>query len=237
MAANGSVTLVMRQGPKPNQVFELTKDVYTAGREAGNDIAIEDTQISRHHARLSRQGNSFVVEDLGSTNGTFVNGRRVTGPVLLSNGDMLGFADTIVLAVQIQSPMSDATVVSHGAGATGVGSSTAPSFAPPPPPPARPAPAPQQPVYVPPPQPVYAPPPQPVYAPPQPVYAPPPQQPMMQQPMMSQPAKSNTGRYVLIGLGCLVLLVIVGVIGVVAWSFIDCGSFKSVFGGLIGISC
>ncbi len=227
MAASGSVTLIMRQGPKPNQVFELMKDVYTAGREAGNDIAIEDSQISRHHARLSRQGNSFVVEDLGSTNGTFVNGRRVTGPVLLSNGDMLGFADTIVLAVQIQNPMSDATVVSLGAGSTGVGPSTAPSFAPPPPPPARPAPAPQQPVYAPPPQPVYAPPPQ------QPMM----QQPIMQQPMMQQPAKSNTGRYVLIGLGCLVLLVIVGVIGLVAWSFIDCGSFKSVFGGLIGISC
>ncbi len=229
MAASGSVTLVMRQGPKPNQVFELTKDVYTAGREAGNDIAIEDTQISRHHARLSRQGNSFVVEDLGSTNGTFVNGRRVTGPVLLSNGDMLGFADTIVLAVQIQSPMSDATIVSRGAGATGVGPSTAPSFAPLPPPPARPAPAPQQPVYAPP-QPVYTP-------PPQPVYAAPPQQPMMQQPMMQQPAKSNTGRYVLIGLGCLVLLVIVVAIGMVAWSFIDCKSFYSIFGNILPISC
>jgi predicted component of type VI protein secretion system len=227
MAASGSVTLVMRQGPKPNQVFELTKDVYTAGREAGNDIAIEDTQISRHHARLLRQGNSFVVEDLGSTNGTFVNGRRVTGPVLLSNGDMLGFADTIVLAVQIQSPMSDATVISRGAGATGVGPSTAPSFAPPPPPPARPAPAPQQPVYAPPPQPVYAPPPQ------QPMM----QQPMMQQPMMGQPAKSNTGRYVLIGLGCLVLLVIVAAIGMVAWSFIDCKSFYSIFGNILPISC
>ena len=63
------------------------------------------------------------------------------------------------------------------------------------------------------------------------------QQPMMQQPMMGQPAKSNTGRYVLIGLGCLVLLVIVAAIGMVAWSFIDCKSFYSIFGNILPISC
>jgi predicted component of type VI protein secretion system len=213
MGASGSVTLVMRQGPKPNQSFELMKDAYTVGREAGNDIALEDSQVSRHHARLSRQGNSYVVEDLGSTNGTFVNGRRVTGPVTLSNGDMLGFADTIVLAVQVVSAASEATVISRGAGATNISPATAPAFAPPPPPPARSAAQPQM---------------------QQPVMQ---QQPMMQQPMMQPAAKSNTSRYVLIGAGCLVLLVIVAVIGVVAWSFIDCGSFRSVFGNLVAITC
>jgi predicted component of type VI protein secretion system len=228
MAASGSVTLIMRQGPRLNQVFELTKDVYTIGREAGNDIMVEDSQISRHHARLTRQGNSYVVEDLGSTNGAFVNGRRVSAPILLSNGDMLGFADTIVFAVQVQSPMSDATVISRGSpGATAASPATAPAFAPPPPPPPpmRSAPMPQQPVYAPPPQPVYAPPPQ------QPVYAQP------QQPMLQPPAKSNSGRYVLIGLGCLVLLAVVAVIGLVAWSFIDCASFRSIFGNIVTITC
>lgn len=226
MAASGSVTLSMRQGPRLNQVFELTKDVYTIGREAGNDIMIEDTQISRHHARLTRQGNSYVVEDLGSTNGAFVNGRRVSTPVSLSNGDMLGFADTIVFAVQVVNPMSDATVISRGTpGATVASPATAPAFAPPPPPPPpmRSTPPPQQPVYAPPPQPVYAQPQQPVYAQPQ-------------QPMQPQ-AKSNTGRYVLIGLGCLVLLAVVAVIGLVAWSFIDCASFRSIFGNIVTISC
>ena len=115
MATSGMVTLIMRQGPRPNQAFELTKDVYTIGREAGNDITLEDPQISRHHARLTRQGNSYVIEDLGSTNGAFVNGRRVSTPVLLSNGDMLGFADTIVLAVQVQNAVGDATVVKRNA--------------------------------------------------------------------------------------------------------------------------
>ncbi len=223
MANSGAVILVMRQGPRLNQAYELTKDVYTIGREAGNDIVLEDSQISRHHARLSRQENSYVIEDLGSTNGVFVNGRRVSNPVLLSNGDMLGFADTVVLAVQIMAPAADATIVSHGAGATTVGAPpTAPAFAPPPPPPPpmrQPQPQMQQPVQ------------QPVQQ--QPVMQ---QQPMMQQ-GYAQPKKSNTGRYVMIGIGCLALLLIVAAIGVVAWSFIDCASFRSVFGSLLPISC
>ena len=225
MAASGMVTLIMRQGPRPNQAFELTKDVYTIGREAGNDITLEDPQISRHHARLTRQGNSYVIEDLGSTNGAFVNGRRVSTPVLLSNGDMLGFADTIVLAVQVQNPVADATVVNRNAAvATSISPSTAPAFGPPPPP-VRSAAAVQQPVQA----------------------QPQPGQPSMQQgyvqsqPMapgyIQPPARSSTSRYVLIGLGCLVLLAIVAAIFLVAWSFIDCASFRSVFGNIVPITC
>lgn len=216
MAASGMVTLIMRQGPRPNQAFELTKDVYTIGREAGNDITLEDPQISRHHARLTRQGNSYVIEDLGSTNGAFVNGRRVSTPVLLSNGDMLGFADTIVLAVQVQNPMADATVVNRNAAvATSISSTTAPAFAPPPPPPARSTATVQQPVQA------------------QPYLG---QQPM-QQGYVQPTAKGSTSRYVLIGLGCLVLLAIVAAIFLVAWSFIDCASFRSIFGNIVPITC
>ena len=51
--------LTIRQGPKPNQAFDLDKDVLTLGREAGNDLVIEDPQISRRHSRLTRQGNSY----------------------------------------------------------------------------------------------------------------------------------------------------------------------------------
>ena len=91
--------LTIRQGPRLDQTFELHKDVYTLGREAGNDIIINDPQVSRHHARLTLQGGSYALEDLGSTNGTFVNGRRITGPTALSPGDMVGLGDTVVLAV------------------------------------------------------------------------------------------------------------------------------------------
>jgi len=95
MQASPLFKLTMRQGPRPDQTFELVKDVYTVGREAGNDIIINDPQVSRHHARLTLQVSTYVLEDLGSTNGTFVNGRRVSGPASLSIGDMVGLGDTV----------------------------------------------------------------------------------------------------------------------------------------------
>src|SRR5512135_925437 len=125
-----SFKLSVRQGPRPNLVFELDADSYTIGREAGNEIVIEDAQVSRRHATLTRQGTTYVLEDIGSTNGTYVNGKRVTAPVLLSNGDTIGLADTVVLAVQAPPAAGgDATVVSDAAHYTLP--PTQPGFAPP----------------------------------------------------------------------------------------------------------
>src|SRR5512143_1042204 len=153
-----SFKLSVRQGPRPNLVFELDLDSYAIGREAGNEIVIEDPQVSRRHAQLTRQGTSYVIEDIGSTNGTYVNGKRVTAPVLLANGDMIGLADTVVLAVQAPLAVSeDATVVSEAAhyDAAHYAPATQPAFTPP---------KVQQPVQAPPArQPAYTPPPQ--YAP------------------------------------------------------------------------
>jgi pilus assembly protein CpaF len=213
-----SFKLSVRQGPRPNLVFELEGDSYTIGREAGNEIVIEDAQVSRRHAQLTRQGNTYLVEDIGSTNGTYVNGKRVTAPVLLSNGDMLGLADTIVLVVQAPLTVSDdATVVSDAAHYP---PPTQPAFTPPkveqpvqPAPQAAPQVAPRQPAYSPPPQ--YVPPPQ---------YAP-----QTVPPAAAVPATADNRRTILIGVGCLALILVVCMIGFVAWSFIDCRSFSSVF--------
>jgi hypothetical protein len=99
MAVSG-VRLFMRQGPRVGQAFDLIKPVVIIGREAGNDVVIEDAQVSRHHAKLTQQGASYIIEDLGSTNGTFIDGHRVMTPTLLSIGAKLGFGDTVVLEVQ-----------------------------------------------------------------------------------------------------------------------------------------
>jgi hypothetical protein len=196
-----SFKLSGRQGPRPNLVFELDEESYTIGREAGNEIVIEDPQVSRRHAQLTRQGASYLIEDIGSTNGTYVNGKRVTAPVLLSNGDMIGLADTVVLVVQAPLVTSgEATVVSDAAYHA---PPTQPAFTPPIV--QQPAPAARQPAYTPPPQ----------YVPPQPDYA--------------APAKADNRRTILIGVGCLALILVVCMIGFVAWSFIDCRSFSSVF--------
>ena len=93
-----SSQLVVNQGPQPGQTFILDQDLLTLGRDPGNDIVISDPQVSRQHARVTRQGETMVIEDTGSTNGTFVNGVRLTGPHTLANGDVIGLGDAATLA-------------------------------------------------------------------------------------------------------------------------------------------
>lgn len=95
-----SARLIVRRGPQPNQIYELNKGIVTIGRDITNDIVINDPEVSRHHCRLTQGGGGFTVEDLGSTNGTFVNGQRLTGARPLSNSDMLGLGETVTLAYE-----------------------------------------------------------------------------------------------------------------------------------------
>lgn len=104
MQANENFRLIVRRGPQPNQVYELTGDVSNVGRDITNNIVINDREVSRHHLRLMRGADGYTVEDLGSTNGTFVNGKRVTGATSLKNGDMLGMGETVTLQFEVSRP-------------------------------------------------------------------------------------------------------------------------------------
>jgi predicted component of type VI protein secretion system len=99
-----SFRLIVRRGPQPNQVYELTAEVSNLGRDITNDIVINDREVSRHHLRLTPSNDGLTIEDLGSTNGTFVNGKRVTGTSLLKNGDMLGLGETVTLQFEMVRP-------------------------------------------------------------------------------------------------------------------------------------
>ena len=101
-----SIRLVVRRGPQPNQNYTVTQDVTTLGRDITNDIVVNDRETSRHHLRLLRTGDSLSVEDLGSTNGTFVNGKRVSGVTALQNGDMIGLGETVTLGVEFDAQQS-----------------------------------------------------------------------------------------------------------------------------------
>ncbi len=185
MNYGGGFRLVVRRGPQPNQVYELNRDMMTLGRDVNNEITVNDPEVSRHHCRLTRGPNGYTLEDLGSTNGTFVNGRRLTGAQPLNPGDLVGLGETVTLAYE-----------------AGVGGGAAPApvqqqqYA---------APAPAQGGYA-------APPPQdPYYNPPQPGFG---QQPAHapQAPYYDygDQARGNRGCGVLIGCSIFVVLALVG---------------------------
>lgn len=123
--------LIMRTGPTPGAAFTLEGDQLTIGRDSTNDIVINDAEISRRHARLTFQGGKFVLEDLGSTNGTFVNGQRLAGPRVLKAGEVVSFGEQIVLVYEVSSVDAGATMVSPRAAA--VPSASRPATPPPPP--------------------------------------------------------------------------------------------------------
>ena len=100
MQGSDSFQLIVRRGPQPNQSYELNKDIVTLGRDITNDIVINDPEVSRHHLRMTRGAGGFTIEDLGSTNGTFVNGQRLTGARPLRPGDMVGLGETVTLSYE-----------------------------------------------------------------------------------------------------------------------------------------
>ena len=110
--------LVVRRGPQPNQVYELTDDVINLGRDVTNNLVINDREVSRHHLRFSRGPDGYTVEDLGSTNGTFINGKRVSGATLLKNGDMIGLGETVTLGYEMARGDMPAPAASSGQGAS-----------------------------------------------------------------------------------------------------------------------
>lgn len=101
---------VMRSGPTPGVTFPLDGDQLTIGRDSTNPVAINDAEVSRKHARLMFQGGKYVLEDLGSTNGTFVNGQRLVGPVVLKPGDVVSLGEQIVLMYDAIAADAGATV-------------------------------------------------------------------------------------------------------------------------------
>lgn len=113
---------VMRSGPTPGATYSLEGDQLVIGRDSASNIAINDAEVSRKHARLNFQGGKYVIEDLGSTNGTFVNGQRLIGPVVLKSGDVISLGEQIVLLYESLSTDAGATMISHKAPArTAVG--------------------------------------------------------------------------------------------------------------------
>jgi predicted component of type VI protein secretion system len=103
--------LIVRTGPNPGVVIDLTKEVSMMGRDVTNDVVLGDAEVSRQHARITRTPAGYVLEDLGSTNGTFVNGDRLATPRVLNAGDLLGLGEIVTLTFDSTAPEAAATVM------------------------------------------------------------------------------------------------------------------------------
>jgi hypothetical protein len=88
--------LAVVEGPAAGQAFELSHDAGTSiGRGLNNDVVLDDPAVSSQHCRIRPEPEGFVLHDLGSTNGTFVNDRRVTRHVL-AEGDQIRIGESLL---------------------------------------------------------------------------------------------------------------------------------------------
>ena len=94
--ARGGAQLYLLEPPARNgEVYAITEEV-TVGRAPGCGVVLDDdTFVSQVHARLFRRGRETYVEDLGSTNGTLVNGTRISEVTRLQRGDQVQFGSTL----------------------------------------------------------------------------------------------------------------------------------------------
>lgn len=67
------ITILLKFNEKVLKTIEFDKDVISIGRSSNSDIRIENLSVSKNHARIVKEQDGYVIEDLGSTNGTFVN--------------------------------------------------------------------------------------------------------------------------------------------------------------------
>ena len=84
---------------KPFDV-ELTSDSFAIGRSSESNLKFNHLSLSRHHARLVRKDDLYYLEDMKSSNGTFLNGARIRQPSLLTNGDMINLGEIVIRFVE-----------------------------------------------------------------------------------------------------------------------------------------
>jgi len=95
-------TLLMQLGPNQGDSVAVQGDEFVLGRDHDSQWAIEDIEVSRRHARLLLDKGSYSIEDLGSTNGTFVNGQRIRTLLPLLPGATIRLGENVLLFYDVQ---------------------------------------------------------------------------------------------------------------------------------------
>ena len=107
--------LLWMEGEEIKGRWTLAKPATSIGRWEDNDVVVDDRWVSRYHAQIHREDEGYVIQDLSSKNGTFVNGRRIAAPTPLADGDeiqvtplikltFVDYGSTAPLPVETQAP-------------------------------------------------------------------------------------------------------------------------------------
>lgn len=116
--------LLWMKGEEIKGRWTLAAPVTSIGRWQDNDVVIDDRWVSRYHAQIHREGKQHVIQDLSSKNGTIVNGRRITGPTVLADGDeiqvtplvrltFVDYGSTAPLPAETQAPTLELDMVAR----------------------------------------------------------------------------------------------------------------------------
>lgn len=127
---------VVQSGAEPGKTYDLALNKkYSIGRQSANEIVVSDEQVSRRHAEVQAIPNGILVTDLGSSNGTFINGTRVSSPQTIGPGDTLQVGTTVLRLVDSQNADSTlpagydqpAPLSSNSYGTVNLGTNAAPA--------------------------------------------------------------------------------------------------------------
>jgi pSer/pThr/pTyr-binding forkhead associated (FHA) protein/predicted Ser/Thr protein kinase len=111
----GSLRLKVTAGNAQGTEIVVEDELLIGRRASGQGKLADDIEISREHARISRSGGGYVIEDLGSTNGTFVNGRRISAPEFLAPGDRVELGTTTLVVMVSATPLPEEPAIEAAA--------------------------------------------------------------------------------------------------------------------------
>src|SRR6187200_1291321 len=115
-----TILIQEKGGEQRRMVFN--KPEVTIGRVQGNDIVLPKGNVSKRHARIVLKDGKFIIVDLKSTNGTYVNGRKITSPLVIKDSDKIYIGDFIISVEEAGAGMdAPAPYVSAGGGMPGPG--------------------------------------------------------------------------------------------------------------------